>query len=885
MVIKKWSSYLIHPLVIGFVLSLLVIFLFARYLPHYYTEIIEESVLSNNGEVYYFDLNNDGNSEKIHYYHYDRIFQPTLYLYDSKNNFKSLWNFFESPVKNCKVFAGDYNNDSIKEIFIFTEKYDSLFLYVLNSENDKKPIVSREFITSVNRSDSEVKVIPIGLYNLNQKEYKEFLFAVDAGYPVTPRRIFSFDISNKVLSSSPEITANISFPVLVEDLNSDGKPEIVISNQSVDVIGNGSSAQLIVLNNNLNYLFQPVIFFGGSSQITVKTILSSKEKLIAVLHSGTDRENVFNTLMVYNSRGERINEVSIENKSNLLLTSISDSENNIYLFSGNKVVKYTSGLKKNKTFVINKRERVEFVQFKDITGDSKNELIFRDNENLIIVSDNLRYKAKLNLYDTGKVNLSVVRHNQKSNQLSIQVGNKWYLYEFHKNEAFFYSHIFYLSIFIIIITFLSFLISKLRFKIIQLKKSLFSPMEKDFIYEIEDNIEKKFSGLKTKIKEISNELKSESFNMIIEEIDETFEEVKTISTKISNNPLPDTDFKNRLSDLIANKKDLLNLSFYLFPENGLDEIGPEIKDIIIEFSDNCFDLIAEYPKSLSVNLQVIQHNEYVNLLIEVENAFIDSLDFDKNGKLTSILKGVNGKFEVDNFSGFGTIINSTIPLNLLGSKNISDTEKIKIIIAEDHDVSLFGLISLFKTKDDIEIVGTAKNGMEALKILETKDTDIVITDISMPGMDGIELSKRLKNEYPNIKVIVFTMYMENWFVEQLINNGAKGFVSKNSKIIELVGAVRNVYEGNNYYCPQFKSKFGFKGNNNGIANKLDSLTKNELQIVKQYAENLTKEQIAVKMDINNKTIDTFVANILLKLNAGDEDEIIRIAKKQKFISE
>ena len=90
MVIKKWRSYLIQSIVIGFVLSLLVIFLFARYLPRYYTEIIEKSVLSNNGEVYFFDLDNDGNSEKIHFYHYDRIFQPTLYLYDSKDNFKSL---------------------------------------------------------------------------------------------------------------------------------------------------------------------------------------------------------------------------------------------------------------------------------------------------------------------------------------------------------------------------------------------------------------------------------------------------------------------------------------------------------------------------------------------------------------------------------------------------------------------------------------------------------------------------------------------------------------------------------------------------------------------------------------------------------------------------
>ena len=175
--------------------------------------------------------------------------------------------------------------------------------------------------------------------------------------------------------------------------------------------------------------------------------------------------------------------------------------------------------------------------------------------------------------------------------------------------------------------------------------------------------------------------------------------------------------------------------------------------------------------------------------------------------------------------------------------------------------------------------------MEVIKILETNDADVVITDISMPGMDGIELTERLKNEHPQIKVVVFTMYMENWFVEQLIKHGAKGFVSKNSKTIELVGAVKSVVEGNNYYCPQFKSKFGFKGNNNGIKQKLDSLSKNELHIVKQYAENLTKEQIAAKMDLSTKTIDNFVANILIKLNAGDENEIIRIAKKQKFVSE
>ncbi|MCK5171046.1 MAG: response regulator transcription factor, partial [Bacteroidales bacterium] len=186
--------------------------------------------------------------------------------------------------------------------------------------------------------------------------------------------------------------------------------------------------------------------------------------------------------------------------------------------------------------------------------------------------------------------------------------------------------------------------------------------------------------------------------------------------------------------------------------------------------------------------------------------------------------------------------------------------------------------------DDIEIIGTARNGMEVLKKLETNKVDIVVTDISMPGMDGIELSERIQSEYPEIKLIVFTMYLENWFIEQLINNGAMGFISKNSKIVELIGAVRSVYEGNNYYCPQFKSKYGFNGAKNS-ERKLDSLTRNELEIMNCYAGNMNKHQIAEKILVSGETIDTFVANILLKLNAGDEEEMVRIAKRQKYISE
>jgi DNA-binding NarL/FixJ family response regulator len=157
----------------------------------------------------------------------------------------------------------------------------------------------------------------------------------------------------------------------------------------------------------------------------------------------------------------------------------------------------------------------------------------------------------------------------------------------------------------------------------------------------------------------------------------------------------------------------------------------------------------------------------------------------------------------------------------------------------------------------------------------------------MPGMDGIELSEKLKNDYPDIKVIVFTMYMENWFVEQLTKNGARGFVSKNSRISELVEAVRQVSKGNYFYCHQFKSKFGLNGTSDydSQINMLDSLTSKEMQIVEYFANNLKRKEIAAKLSVHQSTIDTYLANILLKLNAGDEEEIIRIAKKQKFVSD
>ncbi len=875
---KKWSSYLVNPLVVGFSLSFIIIFIFTRYLPRYYTELVEKTTINNNGKIAYSDINCDGFSEKLNYYSYDRIFNPTLYVYDSEEKFIDLWNFVEPPVQTSEIYTGDYNEDSLKEVFVFTASKDSIFLNIVSTSKENKLSGSCKFISKLKDQDSITGILSVGLFDLNEYEGKEFLFIINTDGSQLAGRCFLYDIANDQLKEAPKLNVELIQPICVNDINDDNFYEIILSNRSVDDENGAENAQFVILNHKLEFLFQPTVFYGGSSRVECTIVSDGSQKNIIVLNSGTTASNVFNSLKRFDVKGVQKDEVDIHMNDNLSLISLGVSEN-IWLTNHKKIYKYSTELKKKKGFKINKGIQYHLMQVDNITGDQAKEAVFKNHHNLLILSDQLRNKTKLNISGEGECHITPVYKKNNTNQISIQIGKNWYLFDFYKNEAFFYSSIFYLLIFIIV-TFLVFILFRLRLRFLRIKEKVFKINDDELIDDIENNIEEKFSGIKTKIDQISDEFQDDSIQQLIHEIDETYKKVKAFSNKVPDRGI---DIRESLENLVKNYQDILNLKYYLFAENDFLEIDTKIKDLVIRFFSSCIDFLSSSSKGNGIVLQIFQHDINLSLLIEIENVFLNHIDLNEN--VIEDIENFNANFEIDSYSDFGSIVSLTIPL--FGSKPVVDknNSKIKVIIAEDHDVSLFGLVSLLKTKDDIELVGTAKNGMEVLKILESKKTDIVITDISMPGMDGIELSERLKNEYPDIKVIVFTMYMENWFIEQLTKNGAKGFVSKNSKTNELIDAVRNVYEGSNYYCPQFKSKFGFNGNGNGASKKLDSLTKNELKIVELYAENMNRQQISNKMNLNIHTIDIFIANILLKLNAGDEEEVIRIAKKQKFVSE
>ncbi|MBI9053963.1 MAG: response regulator transcription factor [Bacteroidales bacterium] len=863
---------ILFPIIVGFGLSVLVIFIFAKRVPRVSLQKNEELELNNSAEIYYSDINDNGNTEKIHYYHYDKVFQPTLYIYDSFDNFKALWNFSEAPLNDYNVYFEDFNSDGIKETFVFTHNQDSIYLYVLDNEKGGDFVKSRLFVAKIENDSIDFNIDQIGFCDLNSDKNKEFIFYINTGIPLLSSNIFSYDIVNDSLCKSVDIHAQITKPFILDDLNLDNNPEIYISTKSVNIRGNSAQSQFIAFNHNLEYLFRPISFVGNSSNVTVAKLQSNNENRIAVLNSSVVDNISFNNLMLYNSNGIKLEEKLIKHNNKLRIINYDNNE--LLVFSGYEFLKFNNNLIKESDYKFSRKLSAELIFIDDIDGDNKKEFILKNNKALFILDENFTNQIRINIQENGNTNSVVYREGGKAKGFALQIDNKWYMLEYIKNETFFNSYLFYISVFIIIILSVVFLLNFVS-KRIDIRKILFAQSNEEELYkELEKNLEVGITGVRSNLYQVANE---DNVNVESEKINKYTEQLKKIS---KNRP---SEFEKNIKNIIETIE-LTIKKIRFFPSDGWEKLNEKLREDLLSIIKEQLVRIKKHINSDNdVNIQIIKHKDYINILIEVDNILLEKEILEPNDLLEKSIEEKKGSIEIIHFAEIQTIINTIIPLKNKDQDKSVNKDHIRIIIAEDHDVSLFGLMSLFKTKKDIEVVGMAKNGMEVLKMLETKETDIIITDISMPGMDGIELSEKIKANYPHIKVIVFTMYLENWFIEQLINNGAMGFVSKNSKIIELVGAVRNVYEGTNYYCPQFKSKFGFNGKNN--ESKLDSLTKNEHKIMQCFANNMSKKQIAKELLVSQESLESLVANILLKLNAGDEDEIVRIAKKQKYILE
>ncbi len=214
----------------------------------------------------------------------------------------------------------------------------------------------------------------------------------------------------------------------------------------------------------------------------------------------------------------------------------------------------------------------------------------------------------------------------------------------------------------------------------------------------------------------------------------------------------------------------------------------------------------------------------------------------------------------------------------------------RILIADDHSIVREGIKNMLKEIDGFEIVGEAENGNEAIELISKLSPDILITDISMPEMSGIEAIQIIKKEFPDVKTLILTIHSEEEYIEQIIKSGATGCLYKNAGKSEFELAIRTIGSGENYYCRGF-SNFILKDyctmkENSGNENQKDKssyLTSREKQILKLIAEEVSNNDIAEKLFISVRTVETHRKNMMQKLNLDSTVALIKYAIHEGII--
>ena len=208
-------------------------------------------------------------------------------------------------------------------------------------------------------------------------------------------------------------------------------------------------------------------------------------------------------------------------------------------------------------------------------------------------------------------------------------------------------------------------------------------------------------------------------------------------------------------------------------------------------------------------------------------------------------------------------------------------DPIRVMIADDHTIVRSGVRLLLAAEPDIEVVGEARNGREAVELADALKPDIVLMDISMPEMDGLEATRLIKAAHPQVQVLILTMHRSDEYFFEMLKAGASGYILKGAKTSELIDAVRAVCEGEVYLNPRMAQKL-VQGYLNLVEwNTEDglSLSPREKEILRLLAEGYTSKEIAEKLVVSSSTVHTHRSNLMSKLGLSTRRELMQYARQ------
>lgn len=208
---------------------------------------------------------------------------------------------------------------------------------------------------------------------------------------------------------------------------------------------------------------------------------------------------------------------------------------------------------------------------------------------------------------------------------------------------------------------------------------------------------------------------------------------------------------------------------------------------------------------------------------------------------------------------------------------------IKVIIADDHPIVRAGLKQIITQEHDISVAGEAGNGAELLARVRRQDYDVILLDLSMPGMDGLDVLKQIKIEKPAIPVIILTIHPESQYALRILKAGASGYLTKESASDELIKAIRKVNAGGKYISPSLAEKIAFALDEDTGKLPHETLSDREYQVLCLIGSGKTVSQIAEALALSVKTVSTYRTRILEKMHMENTAELMHYAVQNRLV--
>jgi len=214
--------------------------------------------------------------------------------------------------------------------------------------------------------------------------------------------------------------------------------------------------------------------------------------------------------------------------------------------------------------------------------------------------------------------------------------------------------------------------------------------------------------------------------------------------------------------------------------------------------------------------------------------------------------------------------------------------KIKVLIVDDHTLVRDGIRALLALVADVEVVGEAANGKEALERVKELAPDVVLMDLAMPIMGGLEATRRIRREFPETKVLALTQYDDSEYVIPIIEAGACGFVTKMVAFAELASAIQTAYNGESFLSPTAAAalvdEFQQKAGVDGERDPYQQLTDREKEVLKLVVEGHTAREMADMLVVSPKTVEGYKTSLMTKLNIHNKTDLIKFAIRKRVIT-